>query len=126
MRFDPGLPFCPNKIVCFVFCRAMRQRVQSHSGASLRMPIYSNSGWCKPSIGDSYEFPSQPSVCDLDSWTFFFYHVTGVTPAMASKLIGVGGYTPPRFWTQTKNHRVAARLTSATSAAEYRSMARNL
>ena len=52
--------------------------------------FYPNSAWCTPFIGGSYEFLSQPGVRNLDARTFFFYYATGITPAMAAKIVGVG------------------------------------
>jgi hypothetical protein len=51
---------------------------------------YPNSAWFSPFIGGSYEFVSQPGVRNLDARTMFFYYATGVTPAMAAKMVGVG------------------------------------
>jgi hypothetical protein len=58
---------------------------------------YPDSAWCTPFISGSYEFLSQPGVRNLDARTFFFYYATGVTPAMARKLIGVGSQYAAAF-----------------------------
>lgn len=52
--------------------------------------LYPNSAWSTPFIGGSHEFLSQPGVRNLDARTFFFYYATGITPAMAAKMVGVG------------------------------------
>jgi hypothetical protein len=52
--------------------------------------FYPNSAWCTPFIGGSYEFLTQPGVRNLDARTFMFYYATGITPAMAIKMVGVG------------------------------------
>ena len=52
--------------------------------------LYSNSAWCTPFVGGSYEFLRQPGVRNLDARTLFLYYATGVTPAMAMKMVGVG------------------------------------
>lgn len=52
--------------------------------------LYPNSAWCTPFVGGSYEFLSQPGVRNLDARTLFFYYATGITPAMAAKMVGVG------------------------------------
>jgi hypothetical protein len=52
--------------------------------------FYPNSAWCTPFVGGSHEFLSQPGVRNLDARVFFFYFATGVTPAMAMKMVGVG------------------------------------
>lgn len=52
--------------------------------------FYPNSAWCTPFIGGSYEFLLQPGVRNLDARTMMFYYATGITPAMAMKMVGVG------------------------------------
>lgn len=51
---------------------------------------YPNSAWFTAFIGGNYEFLSQPGVRDLDARVHFIYYATGVTPAMAMKLVGLG------------------------------------
>jgi hypothetical protein len=51
---------------------------------------FPNSAWFTCFIGGSYEFLSQPGVRDLDARVHFIYYATGVTPAMALKLVGKG------------------------------------
>jgi hypothetical protein len=52
--------------------------------------IYPNSAWFTCFIGGSYEFLSQPGVRDLDARVHFLYYATGITPAMALQMVGVG------------------------------------
>ena len=52
--------------------------------------FYPNSAWCTPFIGGSYEFLLQPGVRNFDARTMMFYYATGITPAMAIKMVGVG------------------------------------
>jgi hypothetical protein len=59
--------------------------------------FYPNSAWCTPFIGGSYEFLSQPGVRNFDARTFFFYYATGVTPAMAAKMVGAGSQYAAAF-----------------------------
>ena len=59
--------------------------------------VYPNSAWCTPFIGGSYEFLKQPGVRNLDARTFFFYYATGITPAMAAKMVGVGSQYAAAF-----------------------------
>jgi hypothetical protein len=59
--------------------------------------FYPNSAWCTPFIGGSYEFLKQPGVRNLDARTFFFYYATGITPAMAAKMVGVGSQYAAAF-----------------------------
>jgi hypothetical protein len=51
---------------------------------------YPNSAWFTCFIGGSYEFLSQPGVRDPDARIHFIYYATGVTPAMALKIVGLG------------------------------------
>jgi hypothetical protein len=51
---------------------------------------YPNSAWCVCAVGGSHEFLSQPGVRNYDARTFMFYYATGITPAMFSKMVGVG------------------------------------
>ncbi|MFN8095213.1 MAG: DUF1254 domain-containing protein [Vicinamibacteria bacterium] len=59
--------------------------------------FYPNSAWCTPFIGGSYEFLSQPGVRNLDARNFFFYYATGITPAMATKMVGAGSQYAAAF-----------------------------
>jgi hypothetical protein len=52
--------------------------------------LYPNSAWITPFVGGSYEFLSQPGVRNFDARTLFFYYATGITPAMAAKMVGIG------------------------------------
>jgi len=52
--------------------------------------FYKNSAWGTPFIGGSYEFLKEKGVRDLDARTYFFFYATGITPAMAMKMIGKG------------------------------------
>jgi hypothetical protein len=52
--------------------------------------FYPKSAWCTPFVGGSYEFLAQPGVRNLDARTLFFYYATGITPAMAMQMVGVG------------------------------------
>jgi hypothetical protein len=52
--------------------------------------IYPNSAWFATNVGGSYEFMSQPGVRNLDARVLFHYAYTGVTPAMAVKMVGRG------------------------------------
>jgi hypothetical protein len=58
-----------------------------------RMPeayFYKNSAWNTPFIGGSYEFLKQKGVRNLDARSYFFFYATGITPAMAMKMVGKG------------------------------------
>jgi hypothetical protein len=51
--------------------------------------IFENSHWKTGFIGGSHEFQID-GVRLLDARTLFFYYATGITPAMAAKMVGVG------------------------------------
>jgi len=55
--------------------------------------IYPNSTWRKPFFG-GYKFEIAPGVANLDGAAFFYYIATGVTPAMAEKMVGEGSQYP--------------------------------
>ena len=46
--------------------------------------------WFTSFPGGSYEFLPQPGVRNLDGRVLFHYYATGITPAMAMKMVGVG------------------------------------
>ncbi len=52
--------------------------------------FYPNSGWLTPFIGGSYTFQDSSGVRLLDAQTMMFFYATGITPAMAMKMIGQG------------------------------------
>ncbi len=51
---------------------------------------YPDRKWFTSFPGGSYEFLTQPGVRNLDGRVLFHYYATGVTPAMAMKMVGVG------------------------------------
>ncbi len=57
--------------------------------------VYQDSTWRKPFFG-GYAFEVSPGVSNLDGAAFFYYLATGVTPAMAEKMVGKGSQYP---WT---------------------------
>jgi hypothetical protein len=54
--------------------------------------VYLNPGsaWFQPFVGGSYEFLSQPGVRNLAARVLYSYNYTGVTPAMAIEMVGIG------------------------------------
>jgi hypothetical protein len=46
--------------------------------------------WFTSFPGGSYEFLKQPGVRNLEGRVLFHYYATGITPAMAMKMVGVG------------------------------------
>jgi len=57
---------------------------------------YPNSAWLTTFSG-GYEFLLQPGVRNLDARTMFHYYATGITPAMALKMVGVGSQYAAAF-----------------------------
>jgi len=55
--------------------------------------FYPNSPWRLPFFG-GYKFEVAPGVSNLDGAAFFYYFATGVTPAMAEKMVGEGSQYP--------------------------------
>jgi hypothetical protein len=58
-----------------------------------RMPeayFYENSAWNSPYLAGGYLFLKQKGVRYLDARTYFFLYATGITPAMAEKMVGKG------------------------------------
>ncbi len=51
---------------------------------------YEDRQWFTSFPGGSYEFLKQPGVRNLDGRVMFHYYATGITPAMATKMVGVG------------------------------------
>jgi len=51
---------------------------------------YPDSAWFQGFVGGNYQFQSQPGVSNTDAMVHFLYYATGVTPAMALKLVGKG------------------------------------
>jgi hypothetical protein len=52
--------------------------------------LYSGSAWFFPFVGGSYQFLSQPGVRNLAARMLYSYNYTGVTPAMAIEMVGIG------------------------------------
>src|ERR1700678_3575497 len=57
---------------------------------------YPNSAWLTTFAG-GYEFLLQPGVRNLDARTMFHYYATGITPAMALKMVGIGSQYAAAF-----------------------------
>jgi hypothetical protein len=51
---------------------------------------FPNRKWFTSFPGGSYEFLTQPGVRNLDARVLFHYYATGITPAMAMKMVGKG------------------------------------
>ena len=92
---EKGKPFAPDARMKRILSEAAAVGNATARALGFRSRIkeayfYPNSAWCTPFVGGSHEFLSQPGVRNLDARVFFFYFATGVTPAMAMKMVGVG------------------------------------
>ena len=52
--------------------------------------LHPDSAWFFPFVGGSYQFLSQPGVRNLAARVLYSYNYTGVTPAMAFEMVGIG------------------------------------
>jgi hypothetical protein len=59
--------------------------------------FYPHSAWKTTFVGGNYEFLSQSGVRNLDARTMFHYYATGITPAMAIKMVGIGSQYAAAF-----------------------------
>jgi hypothetical protein len=59
--------------------------------------FFPDSAWMTTFVGGSYEFLSQPGVRNLDARALFHYYATGITPAMAMKMVGIGSQYAAAF-----------------------------
>ncbi len=75
--------------------------------------FYPDSPWRLPFFG-GYKFESAPGVANLDGAAFFYYFATGVTPAMAEKMVGKGSQYP---WSAQDCRRQAVRRRQDLQAA---------
>ena len=90
-----GAPFEPNERRRDILREAAAvgnaaARAISFRARDPRAYIYDGSGWFNPFVGGSHEFLTASNARDLDARTMFHYPYTGVTPAMAIEMVGVG------------------------------------
>jgi hypothetical protein len=87
-------PFTPDERMKAILADAVAvgnatARAISFSNRDQDAYLYPNSGWKLGFVGNNHEF-SPGGVLDPDARTYFFYLATGITPAMALKIIGIG------------------------------------
>src|ERR1700721_418093 len=58
--------------------------------------FYPGSAWVTTFAG-GYDFLLQPGVRNLEARTMFHYYATGITPAMALKMVGIGSQYAAAF-----------------------------
>jgi hypothetical protein len=93
---EKGKPFKPDARMKKILTEAaavgnITARTLAYKSRIPEAYFYKNSAWNTPFIGGSYRFLKDDNyVRDLDARTFFFFYATGITPAMAMKIIGKG------------------------------------
>jgi hypothetical protein len=95
---EKGKPFAPDarmkKILTdaanigAVTARAIAFRIRDKDAF-----FYPDGPWRLPFFG-GYKFETSPGVANLDGAAFYYYFATGVTPAMAEKMVGQGSQYP--------------------------------
>jgi hypothetical protein len=97
---EKGKPFAPDERMKKILADAANIGAVTARAIAFKMRdkngfIYPDSNWRKPFFG-GYKFEVSPGVSNLDGAIFFYYIATGVTPAMAEKMVGEGSQYP---WT---------------------------
>jgi len=93
-----GKPFAPDERMKAILADAANIGAVTARSIAYRMRdragyYYPGSAWRLPFFG-GYEFEVSPGVSNLDGAAFFYYLATGVTPAMAEKMVGEGSQYP--------------------------------
>ena len=91
---EHGRPFAPDERM-----KAILTEAAAVGGATARANayrcrledayLYPDSAWCTPFVGGSHEF-LRDGVRLLDARAFMFFYATGITPAMAARVVGAG------------------------------------
>jgi hypothetical protein len=92
---EKGKPFAPDARMKAILVEAAAVGNATARALSFRTRIqeayyYPNSAWYSNIPGGSYQFLLEPGVRNLDSRVLMHYYATGITPAMAIKMVGVG------------------------------------
>jgi len=95
---EKGKPFSPDDRMKKILTDAANIGAVTARAIAFRMRekeafFYPNSPWRLPFFG-GYKFEVSPGVANLDGAAFFYYFATGVTPAMAEKMVGKGSQYP--------------------------------
>lgn len=93
-----GKPFAPDERMKAILADAANIGAVTARSIAYRMRdkagyYYPDSAWRLPFFG-GYKFEIAPGVANLDGAAFFYYLATGVTPAMAEKMVGEGSQYP--------------------------------
>jgi hypothetical protein len=99
---EKGKPFNPDARMKKILTEAaavgnITARALAYKSRIPEAYFYKNSGWNSPFIGGSYEFLKSPGVRNIDARTYFFFYATGITPAMAEKMVGKGSAYAANF-----------------------------
>src|SRR5262245_22523761 len=98
---EKGKPFAPDERMKKILSEAAAVGSATSRALAFRPRnkeafLYPNSAWCTAFVGGSYLF-EKDGVRLLDARTFFFFYATGITPAMAAKMVGVGSQYAAAF-----------------------------
>jgi hypothetical protein len=93
-----GKPFNPDERMKKILADAANVGVVTARTIAFRIRgenayFYPDSPWRLPFFG-GYRFEIAPGVSNLDGAAFFYYFATGVTPAMAEQMVGLGSQYP--------------------------------
>ncbi|WP_267210139.1 DUF1254 domain-containing protein [Chelatococcus asaccharovorans] len=97
---EKGKPFAPDERMKKILADAANVGAVTARTIAYRMRdkdgfIYPGRNWRKPFFG-GYKFVISEGVSNLDGAAFFYFLATGVTPAMAERMVGEGSQYP---WT---------------------------
>jgi hypothetical protein len=92
---EKGKEFAPDARMKMILTEAVAVANATARALTFRPRIdgvyyYPDRKWFTSFAGGSYEFLQQPGVRNLDGRVLFHYYATGITPAMAMKIVGVG------------------------------------
>ena len=95
---EKGKPFTPDERMKRILTDAAKIGAVTARAIAFKIRdkdayFYTNSPWRLPFFG-GYKFEDSPGVANLDGAIFFYYIATGVTPAMAEKMVGKGSQYP--------------------------------
>lgn len=98
---EEGKPFAPDARMKKILTEAAAVGNATNRALLFRSRMkdsyfYPGSAWVTTFVG-GYEFLSQPGVRNLDARALFHYYATGITPAMAMKMVGVGSQYAAAF-----------------------------
>jgi hypothetical protein len=95
LGIEKGKPFNPDARMKKILAEAAAVGDATARALVFKYPdqdayYYPGSAWVEGFVGGDYKFQTQPGVDNTDALVHFLYYATGVTPAMALKLVGKG------------------------------------